>query len=201
MSQDSKKTSNVVVVAGPNGAGKSTSAPAILKERLNIVEFVNADTIAAGLAAFAPEKAQIQAGQIMLSRIRQLVIQQANFAFETTLATRSYARRLTIMAETGYNIHLLFLWLPSADLAIERVANRVRLGGHNIPEKTIRRRYEAGLRNFFELYCPIALSWELLDNSEVGSPRMIAAKRSIGTVEVNGAEIWNQLNERYKSSN
>ena len=88
------------------------------------------------------------------------------------------------MAEMGYNIHLLYLWLPSAELAVERVANRVRLGGHNIPEETIRRRYEAGLRNFFELYRPIALSWEMLDNSDIGSPRMIAAGYSDGTIEV-----------------
>jgi predicted ABC-type ATPase len=199
MSQPSKKNPNVVVVAGPNGAGKSTSAPAILKERLNIVEFVNADTIAAGLAAFAPEKAQVQAGRIMLSRIHQLVRHQTDFAFETTLAARSYARRLTKMAEKGYNVHLLFLWLPSADFAIERVADRVRIGGHDVPLETIRRRYKAGLRNFFELYRPLALTWEMLDNSDIGAPRTIAVGHSDGTLEVDNTIIWNQLNERYQS--
>ena len=159
---------------------------------------MNADTIAAGLAAFAPEIAQVQAGQIMLSRIRQLVSQQADFAFETTLAARSYARRLTIMAEMGYNIHLLFLWLPSADLAVERVADRVRLGGHNVPQETIRRRYEAGLRNFFELYRPIVLTWEMLDNSDIGAPRTIAAGHSDGTLDIEDTEIWSRLNERYQ---
>jgi predicted ABC-type ATPase len=124
---------SVVILAGPNGAGKSTVAPALLHGALAVNEFVNADVIASGLSAFDPESAAIAAGRVMLSRIRELASQRVNFAFETTLASRSFAPWLRQLATSGYAVHLVYLWLPSADFAVERVAERVRAGGHNVP--------------------------------------------------------------------
>lgn len=120
---------SVVVLAGPNGAGKSTAAPALLHGRLAVEQFVNADEIARGLAGFAPETAAIPAGRIMVARLKELARTRANFAFETTLASRSFAPWLASLVAGGYRFHLVFLWLPSADLAVARVADRVRLGG------------------------------------------------------------------------
>lgn len=152
---------SVVVLGGPNGAGKSTAAPALLQGALAVNEFVNADVIARGLSAFAPESAAIAAGRVMLGRLHELAAQRVTFAFETTLASRSFAPWLRSLRVSGYEVQLVFLWLPSADFAVERVAARVRAGGHNVPAETVRRRYHAGLRNFFSLYEPVASSWRL----------------------------------------
>ncbi|CAN5497769.1 zeta toxin family protein [soil metagenome] len=156
---------NVVVIAGPNGAGKSTLAPALLRDTLNISEFVNADTIAEGLSAFAPERAAFEAGRVALRRQNELAKQREDFAFETTLASRSYVRRLLELKKMGYQVTLMFLWLESAELAIQRVNERVRAGGHDIPESTIRRRYDRGLSNLFRLYIPIVDVWSVRDTS------------------------------------
>ncbi len=150
---------NVVVLAGPNGAGKSTSAPSILKDALGVDEFVNADVIAQGLSGFEPERVGLAAGRIMLARLRELARQRSSFAFETTLASRSFAPWIADLTRTGYQFHLVFLWLPHPDIAVARVAARVRDGGHDVPEETVRRRYEAGLTNFFRLYQPMATTW------------------------------------------
>jgi predicted ABC-type ATPase len=143
-----RPTLSVTVLAGPNGAGKTTAAPRLLRDMLGLVEFVNADTIAQGLAGFAPEIAALEAGKIMYNRIRQLGDQRRSFAFETTLASRSLTPWLAKLMQSGYEFHLAFLWLPNADFAVQRVANRVRLGGHSLPESTIRRRYVRGLQIF-----------------------------------------------------
>jgi predicted ABC-type ATPase len=135
----------IIVVAGPNGAGKSTAAPYLLRDTLKVDEFVNADAIAAGLSAFRPDRVAVTAGRIMLARIRQLAAARADLTFETTLASRSFAPWLARLRGDGYRVHLLFLWLGSADLAVSRVAERVRLGGHDVPEAVVRRRYRAGL--------------------------------------------------------
>ena len=156
---------DVIVIAGPNGAGKSTLAPALLRDTIGILEYVNADTIAEGLSAFAPEDASFDAGRVMLGRMHDLVGGGKDFAFETTLATRFYASWLKKLQSQGYRVSLVFLWLESVELAIERVRGRVRLGGHDIPEETIRRRYEPGLRNLFELYLPIVDAWSVRDTS------------------------------------
>jgi predicted ABC-type ATPase len=142
---------NVIVIAGPNGAGKSTLAPALLRDTLHIPDFVNADTIAEGLSAFAPEDASFEAGRVMLGRLKELAEAKKEFAFETTLATRFYAEWIGRLKSDGYHANLVFLWLDTVDLAIERVAARVRSGGHSIPEETIRRRFDRGLNNLFEL--------------------------------------------------
>ncbi len=183
---------HVVALSGPNGAGKSTAAPALLKGTLGVTEFVNPDIIAQGLSAFEPERAALSAGRIMLRRLRELARQRVNFGFETTLASRRLAPRLAELKRRGYLVHLIFLWLPSADLAVERVAERVRMGGHAVPENTIRRRYVAGLRNFFALYRPLADTWRLYDTSPLPPPRLIAWGEGLTT---RGADerAWKQI--------
>ncbi|QQS33146.1 MAG: zeta toxin family protein [Acidobacteriota bacterium] len=160
---------NVVIIAGPNGAGKSTLAPHLLRDTLNITEFVNADTIAEGLSAFAPERAAFDAGRVMLKRLDDLGSSGQDFAFETTLATRSYIKRIRDLIESGYRVNLIFLWLKSPELAIERVAERVRTGGHYIPTEVIRRRYERGLSNLFTFYMPAVSAWSVRDTNLAGS--------------------------------
>jgi predicted ABC-type ATPase len=146
----------VVLIAGPNGAGKTSLAPFLLRDRFSEFTFINADTIASGLSAFAPETVAIEAGRIMLSRLRELSERKESFAFESTLAARSYASWLKRLRLQGYEVHLIFVWLRSIDLAIERVAERVRRGGHAIPLQEIRRRFQRGIDNLFELYIPLA---------------------------------------------
>jgi predicted ABC-type ATPase len=179
----------VVILAGPNGSGKSTAAPTLLPRTAGITEFVNADVIARGLSAFNPERAAIAAGRVMLGRMRELARERVNFAFETTLASRSFAPWLRELKRSGYAVHLIFLWLPSAEFAIERVADRVRMGGHNVAADVIRRRYHAGLRNFFELYSPLASMWSLYDSSGP-RPRRIARRLEVQPVKVYDEKLW-----------
>lgn len=189
---------HVIVIAGANGAGKSTVAPYLLRDTLGISEFVNADTLAQGLSAFSPESVAITAGKIMLRRLDELADSNSDFAFETTLSTRSFLPRLTRMRENGYEFTLLFLWLAKTDLAVRRVAERVRRGGHNIPEATIKRRYEKGLRNFFELYRPIADNWYFYNNSDMKDLRLIAKGESGNADEIFETKTWNNLKKKYE---
>ena len=188
---------SVIVLAGPNGAGKSTAAPRLLKGTLGVVQFVNADVIAQGLAAFAPERVAIEAGSIMHARLRELAERRRDFAFETTLASRSLAPWLAELVRTGYQFHLVFLGLVSADLAVQRVADRVRMGGHDVPEQTIRRRYDRGLRNFFRLYQTLATTWAMYDNSETAGMRLIAAGQGHQVTELPEPSIWQQIHQEY----
>lgn len=187
---------HVIIIAGPNGAGKTTAAPTLLGQALKIDHFVNADTIAAGLSAFAPEKAAIQAGKAMLSRMHYLANNNENFAFETTLASRSFAPWISELKKKGYFFHLTFLLLDSADLAVSRVAERVKLGGHSVPEETIRRRFTAGIKNFFELYEPLADSWQMYDNTNVALLTPVASKTANNLVLCNSL-IWQTLVRKY----
>ena len=141
----------IIIIAGPNGAGKTTFAREFLPQEAGCPIFVNADLIAAGLSPFAPERAAIQAGRLMLKAIAQHVARRESFAFETTLSGVGYARKIPQWRQLGYRLELFFLSLPSADMAVQRVAERVRQGGHDISEATIRRRFEAGRRLFFEV--------------------------------------------------
>jgi predicted ABC-type ATPase len=186
---------SVVILAGPNGAGKSTAAPALLHGALGVDEFVNADVIASGLSAFDPEGAAIAAGRVMLARIRELASQRVNFAFETTLASRSFAPWLRQLVASGYSAHLVFLWLPSADFAVDRVAERVRTGGHNVPPETVRRRYAAGLRNFFQLYQPLVSGWVLYDSSGP-VPRPVAEGLASHPPTVYDRDVWAAAQEQ-----
>ena len=186
----------VIVLAGPNGAGKSTSAAKLLLGTFHVDEFVNADAIAQGLSAFALDRVAIEAGRVMLHRLKALAAQRANFAFETTLASRSFAPWLQDLNAAGYQVHLLFLWLPSPEMAVARVAERVRAGGHNVPDATIRRRYTAGLKNLRTLYLPLANSWKIIDNTRIRSPRLIAAGKVRGLTEVYLESVWHNIMEQ-----
>jgi predicted ABC-type ATPase len=188
---------HIIIIAGPNGAGKTTAAPALLGAALQIDHFINADTIAAGLSAFAPEKAAIQAGKAMLERMRYLANNHENFAFETTLASRTFAPWITrLKQEKGYFFHLTFLLLDSPELAVSRVAERVKMGGHFVPDDTVRRRFVAGLRNFFQLYKPLADSWQIYDNTLTGNLIPIASKIT-NLFNIQAPEIWESLSEKY----
>ncbi len=143
---------NLFIIAGCNGAGKTTASFTILPEILDCREFVNADEIAKGLSPFQPEKVSFEAGRIMLNRINELLSQNENFAFETTLSTRSYKNKILEAKKKNYNVTLLFFWLKNPELAKERVKIRVIEGGHNIPEDVIERRYYKGIKNLFEIY-------------------------------------------------
>ncbi len=145
----------VYVIAGPNVAGKTTFAREFLPFYAQCVEFLNADLIAAGLSPFDPSRSAALAARVLLERIREVSAEGQDFAFETTLAGRTYATMLRKMKQDGYRIHLLFLWLPTVEMAVSRVAQRVRQGGHDIPEPVIRRRYALGLQNLLGLYRPM----------------------------------------------
>ncbi len=186
----------VIVLAGPNGAGKSTAAPRLLHESLQITEFVNADVIARGLSGFAPERASVRAGRIMLERLNELAQSRVSFAFETTLAGRAFASWLEGLVSRGYSMHLFYLWVSSPELAIARVAERVRKGGHSIPEETIRRRYFAGLRNLFELYIPLATCWQVIDNTVGNDPKTVAKGCRLLSVDVFDSKRWKTINDR-----
>lgn len=152
------------IIAGCNGAGKTTASYSVLPDLLGCSEFVNADEIARGLSPFNPESVALEAGKLMLQRIETLLERKSTFAIETTLATRSYARLVVRARELGYQVVLLFFWLSSPEMAIERVAKRVSEGGHNIPKDIIIRRYWLGLKNFFNIFVPIVDSWMFFDN-------------------------------------
>ncbi|MBC8457161.1 MAG: zeta toxin family protein [Deltaproteobacteria bacterium] len=168
---------SLYIVAGPNGAGKTTFAREFLPNYVECLEFVNADLIAGGLSPFYPEKAAIRAGRLMLEQIHLLVDRGIDFGFETTLAGKGYVRLLKDLKERGYRIHLFFLWVRSIDIALERIAERVAQGGHNVPENVVRRRFYRGLPNFLQIYRPLMDFWALFDNS-TDSPSMIAFERS-----------------------
>lgn len=180
-----------ILVAGPNGAGKSTMAPALLRDEYGAIDFVNADDIAKGLSSFNPESVAVTAGRILLERIHQLSASRQTFATETTLSGRSYTKHIVTLKAKGYRFDLLFLWLPSSELAISRVAQRVSLGGHNIPEPVIRRRYESGISNFQSLYRPLADSWKFFDCS-TSVPLLVAYGTKDSEVALQ-PELWHTI--------
>jgi predicted ABC-type ATPase len=155
----------ILIIAGPNGAGKTTFAREFLTQEANCPTFINADLIAAGLSPFEPEKAAMQAGRLMLQTMSAAVAQKKSFAFETTLAGISYARKIPKWQSLGYHISLIFLKLNNVDIAIDRIRERVRQGGHSIPEPVIRRRYIVGWKNFQVIYSGLVNDWTIFDNS------------------------------------
>ena len=173
---------NLYIIAGCNGAGKTSASVTILPEILNCKEFVNADEIARGISPFNPESVAVEAGRLMLQRIEFLLNGDNSFAIETTLATRSYSNLVQRAHQCGFFVQLLFFWLPSPEYAIERVAQRVREGGHNIPNDVIVRRYFAGIRNLFDIYMPIVDSWMIVDNSV--NPRFTIAEKIESAISV-----------------
>jgi len=183
---------HLYIIAGCNGAGKTTASYSVLPDILNCKEFVNADEIARGLSPFQPEKVAIDAGRIMLGRIRELINQNTDFAFETTLATKSYAKLIQEVQTKGYFVTLLFFWLKTPEMAINRVKNRVMLGGHNIKEEVIYRRYYAGIANLSKLYIPVCDYWMIIDNSK--SPFQIVAEGNKSeNINVINQQIYNQI--------
>lgn len=173
----------VLVLAGPNGAGKTTVSRALVCDELGIRNFVNADTIARGLAGFAPETAAIAAGRVVLHRLKELAQANADFAFETNLATRSLAPWLATLRLSGYRFLLAFLWLPNASLAISRVHQRVAEGGHHVADDVVRRRYERGLTNLRAEFLPMADAVWLFDSSR-HPPRLVASGEPKSLIEV-----------------
>ncbi len=188
---------NVILLAGPNGAGKSTAAPDLLHGALHVDEFVNADVIARGLSAFNPEGAALDAGRVMLTRLKELAAQRKNIAFESTLASRTFAPWIRELKKTGYRFHLFYFWLPTPETCVNRVHRRKILGGHTVPAETVHRRYHSGLRNFFELYAPIAVNWQFFDNTD--KPRVLIASGGEGIEEkIFNVDVWAKLRAEYQ---
>ena len=192
------RTPLVIVLAGPNGAGKSTSAAHLLRGALLVEEFVNADTIAQGLSAYRAEAAAVAAGRVMLERLRFLARERRDFAFETTLAGRGHARWLRVLRSSGYRAHLIFLSLPDPDLAVARVAERVRQGGHHVPDDVVRRRFAGGLENLFVCYPDVVDSWQVYDNADLTGPRLIASRAAGKTAVIADPNAWDNLKEQQR---
>jgi predicted ABC-type ATPase len=185
---------NLYIISGCNGAGKTTASYAILPEMLNCKEFVNSDEIAKGLSPFNANSmaVAVEASRIMYKRIREMIEMVETFALETTLASRSIANLIKNAQSKGYSVTLLYFWLNTPDLAVERVKNRVAAGGHNVNEQTVRRRYRAGILNLFDLYMPICDYWMITDNSL--SPMEVVAKGfRNGRIEIYNAVVYNKL--------
>ena len=192
-----KENPNIYIIAGPNGAGKTTFATRFLPHYADCQEFLNADLIAAGLSPFSPVLQNIRASELMLERMRELLANRQTFSFETTLAARSYARRIPKWRASGYRVFLFFLWLPSEDLAIERVANRVQQGGHDIPVPTIRQRYNRGLVNFRSLYRPVVDGWLLLNGSHF--PPLEVARQEDGSQSISDPPLWQLIEQQIRN--
>lgn len=189
---------NVVVLGGPNGSGKSTAAVRLLHDTLQIMEFVNADAIAKGLSAFRPEGVAVEAGRIMLNHLKGLAARGESFAFETTLASRSFAPWIqSLRKDHGYRFRLVYVWLRSPDLNVIRVAARVASGGHDVPVETIHRRYLRSVCNLFELYLPLADSWEVFDNSLYGNFTLVASGVAGCETSVAQPQIWSMMRTIY----
>lgn len=168
------KQRRIIIIAGPNGAGKTTFAREYLLKEAHCPDFINVDLIAAGLSPFDPERAAIRAGRLMLAEIDRRTKNGESFAFETTLSGQVYARMIPRWRKAGYGVRLIFLSLPNAEIAIARVKMRVAQGGHNVASAVVRRRFDAGLRNFQDVYMNVVNRWEWYDNSG-STPQLISA--------------------------
>jgi predicted ABC-type ATPase len=193
------KNKNLYIIAGCNGAGKTTASFTILPEILDCKEFVNADEIAKGLSPFQPDKVALEAGRIMINRINDLLKEDLSFAFETTLATKSYRNKILLAKNKGYTVTLLFFWLQTIELAKERVATRVLEGGHNIPNDIIERRYLNGIKNLFSIYIPIVDELMIFDNSQVKS-ELIASKSNDSSLIIRNEQKFNYLKSYHEKA-
>ena len=185
------------IIAGCNGAGKTTASFTILPEVLNCKEFINADEIAKGLSPFQPESVAMQAGRIMLARMDELLQKGETFAFETTLATKSYKQKIEWAQANGYEVTLLFFWLDSPNMAKKRVAQRVAEGGHSIPSETIERRYHNGITNLFAIYIDMVDICYIFDNSE-GRKELIAQKERHKDIVIYNNDKFNLMKNNYE---
>jgi len=184
---------NLYIIAGCNGAGKTTASFNVLPNMLNCQEFVNADEIARGISPFNPEKGAIRAGKIMLTTIDELLEKQVDFAIETTLTTKSYTRTVAYAQSIGYEVTMLFFWLNSEEMAINRVKQRVKEGGHNIPEETIRRRYHRGIFNLLNIFSDICDNYMIIDNST--EKYLYIAEKMDGNTIVHSEELFRFLKQ------
>ena len=194
------KLPKLYIIAGCNGAGKTTASFTILPEVLGCKEFINADEIAKGLSPFQPESVAMQAGRIMLARMDELLQKGETFAFETTLATKSYKQKIEWAQANGYEVTLLFFWLDSPNIAKERVAQRVAEGGHNIPLETIERRYYNGIANLFTIYIDIVDICYIFDNSE-GRKELIAQKERHKDIVIYNNDKFNLMKNNDEREN
>ena len=192
---------NLFVISGPNGAGKTTAAKVLLPEVFQVKTFINADLIAASISPASPESVALQAGRQMLAEIGTCLNEHITFVIETTLATKSYANLVQKAQRRGYEVVLVYFWLENPELAIERVARRVRNGGHNIPDEIVVRRYWNGIKNLIDLFIPIVDKWVIFDNSDytAGHPVRIAEKLPDGNVIIENSTLWLKIknNERH----
>ena len=175
------KNPQVYIIAGPNGSGKTTFALEFLPKYADRPAFINADTIARGLSGFSPDAVALKAGRMLLEQIEKNAAKRIDFAFETTLSGTNYLGRLRGWKKEGYVVHLFFLWIPDVRLSLARVASRVKMGGHDIAEKVVRRRFHKGIQNFLKYYRAVVDSWMLFDNSG-SAPRLIAEEKLEKTV-------------------
>lgn len=183
---------SLFIIAGCNGAGKTTASFTVLPEMLGCKEFANADSIAVGLSPFNRDKVSFEAGRIMLLRIHELMKEKVDFAFETTLSTRSYVSLIKLAQDNGYQVTILFFWLSSPEMAKQRVEDRVSKGGHNIQADVIERRYFRGISNLHELYIPICDSWMVIDNRDI-DPELVAKGGSGVENVILNRDIWNTI--------
>ena len=191
------KLPKLYIIAGCNGAGKTTASFTILPEVLDCKEFINADEIAKGLSPFQPESVAMQAGRIMLARMDELLQKGETFAFETTLATKSYKQKIEWAQANGYEVTLLFFWLDSPNMAKKRVAQRVAEGGHSIPSETIERRYHNGIVNLFAIYIDMVDICYIFDNSE-GRKELIAQKERHKDIVIYNNDKFNLMKNNYE---
>jgi predicted ABC-type ATPase len=182
---------NVYIIAGPNGAGKTTFAREFLPNYANCRVFINADLIAQGLSPFAPERAAFRAGRMLLQEIEALAARGDDFAFETTLSGKAYVGVLRSLKDRSYQVHIFYVWVPSEELTLERIKNRVLLGGHNVPADVVHRRFDRSLNHFLDRYSQLADRWILFDNSGA-APKEIASSRN-GQLLIADPELYNKL--------
>lgn len=186
-----KHSPNLYIIAGPNGAGKTTFAKEFLPHYAKCENFVNADLIAQGLSPFSPASAGIKAGRLLLKQIHEFAERRADFAFETTLAGKTYIQLLRKLKQQGYVIHLFFLWIPSVELALVRIKDRVAQGGHNVPAIDVRRRFGRSVQNFWRAYRPLLDSWTAFNTST--APPALIAKEEGGTLTVADADVFARI--------
>ncbi len=191
-----RKSANCYIIAGSNGAGKTTFATEFLPLYVNCRNFINADLIARGLSPFEPDAGMLRAGRTVLERIAEFTEARTDFAFETTLAGRSYVPLLRAVKRAGFRLHMFYLWIPSPDLALLRIRDRVESGGHNVPERDVRRRFARTLGNLFTLHRPLLDTLHCLDNAS-DIPRLIF-KDEAGQTTIIDAALYEQLRQQFE---
>ncbi len=182
---------NVYIIAGPNGSGKTTFAKKFLPKYVKCPHFVNADLIAQGLSPFAPQQAAVKAGKLVLEQIKDLVNKNVDFGFETTLSGKTYQKHFKALKDNGYKLHLFFLWIPGPQLAIARVKDRVEQGGHNVPIKDIKRRFDRSIEKFFQQYRLLVDKWMLFNNARI-EPELLA-KKTNNHIDVINKELFEKI--------